>query len=81
MAFCLLTSVLAGCDKSDSPFDSASDDNGASEARVLGRSAGGERVRVWRDPETGCQYLAWGRRRTGSMTPRLKPDGRPMCGS
>ncbi|WP_268795702.1 DUF6440 family protein [Sphingomonas sp. Leaf25] len=80
LALCLLTSLLAGCDKFDSSR-SVPDNTATTEAEVLRRSTGNERVRVWRDPETGCQYLALGRRRTGSLTPRLKADGRPMCGS
>lgn len=30
-------------------------------------------VRVWLDPETGCEYFA------EAWTPRLTRDGRPLC--
>lgn len=30
---------------------------------------------VWRDPETGCEYILG----TNEATPRLKPDGLPLC--
>lgn len=32
---------------------------------------------VWYDTHTGCQYLSY-RKDTG-LTPRLKPDGTPLC--
>ncbi len=79
---CLLAApALAGCDKFDSSFQAAPINASTVDGNVRGRRSGGEEIRVWRDPETGCQYLVWERRRTGSMTPRLKADGRPMCGS
>ncbi|MGE0044829.1 MAG: DUF6440 family protein [Hyphomonadaceae bacterium] len=47
----------------------------------------GSPVVIWTDRETGCQYLvAAGAGVTdwsnpgGSITPRLGPDGRPLCG-
>lgn len=30
---------------------------------------------VWRDPETGCEYLLG----VNEAVPRLKPDGLPLC--
>lgn len=79
-AFCLLAvPALAGCDKLDTAMQAAPINTATVEGNVRGRRGGGEEIRVWRDPETGCQYLVWERRRTGSMTPRLKADGRPLC--
>lgn len=75
------TIALAGCDTFDSSFRSAPINATTVEGKVRSRRAGGEEVRVWRDPETGCQYLLWERRQRGSMTPRLGPDGRPVCKS
>jgi len=38
----------------------------------------GSGLRYFRDSETGCQYVAIS---TGEyLTPRLSPDGKPMCG-
>ena len=38
-------------------------------------------VRMWKDDATGCQYVTLtGRSGTVAITPRLKPDGSPMCG-
>lgn len=45
-------------------------------------SAGGVRympssdVRIWLDPETGCEYITAG---GGLFSPRLKADGSLMC--
>lgn len=36
-------------------------------------------VRVYRDTETGCEYVGSYRKRA-ALTPRLGADGRPMCG-
>lgn len=74
------TVLLVGCDEADSPFRSESIKTTTIEGKVRSSRNGGEEVRVWRDPDTGCQYFLWERRRAGSMTPRLTPDGRPMCG-
>ncbi|WP_374143564.1 DUF6440 family protein [Sphingomonas sp.] len=80
LAFCLFGSVLlAGCDKLSASLETAPIKATTVEGKVRSRRAGGEEIRVWRDPETGCQYLLWERRQRGSMTPRLTPDGRPMC--
>lgn len=71
--------LLAGCDgliTQAEPLNTTT-----VEGKVRTRRAGGEEVRVWRDPATGCQYLLWERRRMGSITPRLTADGRPMCRS
>ncbi|WP_370655243.1 DUF6440 family protein [Sphingomonas aurea] len=69
--------ALTACDK----FDAAPINATTVEGKVRSARAGGEEVRVWRDPETGCQYLLWERRQRGAMTPRLAPDGRPICKS
>ncbi len=75
LTICMLGLVpLAACDRTESAPINASTVEGKIRVR-----RGGERVRVWRDPETGCQYLLWERRDKGGMTPRLRPDGRPMC--
>ncbi len=80
LMFCLLgTALLAGCDKMGSTFQSAPISTTTVEGKTRSARRGGEEVRVWRDPDTGCEYLLWERRQRGSMTPRLKPDGRPMC--
>lgn len=50
------------------------------------RPALGSPVVIWTDQETGCQYLVaagagvtdWSDR-GGSITPRLGPDGEPLC--
>jgi Family of unknown function (DUF6440) len=79
--FCLLAAVMvAGCDQQGSPFRSESIKTATLEGKVRGSRSGGEQVRVWRDPETGCQYLVWERRSLGNMTPRLNAEGRPLCG-
>ncbi|WP_443024813.1 DUF6440 family protein [Sphingomonas sp. Leaf37] len=78
LAFCILGAVgVAACDRLESAPINAT----TVEGKVRGERAGGEEVRVWRDPGTGCQYLLWERRQRGAMTPRLAPDGRPMCKS
>lgn len=33
-------------------------------------------VRIWTDPETGCEYI---RAPASSFTPRLRADGTPKC--
>ncbi|MEY2883273.1 MAG: hypothetical protein RL490_997 [Pseudomonadota bacterium] len=73
--------LLAGCDQQDSPFKSESIETSSIAGKLRGNRSGGEQVRVWRDPDTGCQYLLWERRGKGSMTPRLTPGGAPMCGA
>ncbi|WP_409049857.1 DUF6440 family protein [Sandarakinorhabdus sp.] len=81
LILCLPIAVmLVGCDDKGSPFRSEPIKATTLEGKIRGSRNGGEEVRVWRDPATGCQYLMWERRREGSMTPRLMPDGRPMCG-
>ena len=72
--------LLVGCDEKGSPFQSESIKTMSVEGKLRGSRSGGEEVRVWRDAETGCQYLLWERRGKGSMTPRLTPEGQPMCG-
>ena len=75
-AWCLIGAVaLAGCDQMQSEPINATTVDG----KIRSRRAGGEEVRVWRDPETGCQYLLWERRQRGAMTPRLAADGKPIC--
>lgn len=81
LILCLLGAVmLAGCDQQGSPFRSETIKTATLEGKVSGRRSGGEQVRVWRDPETGCQYLLWERRSLGNMTARLNAEGRPLCG-
>lgn len=36
-------------------------------------------IRVWRDPETGCDYLLYKRGYAGGITPRMNADGTPHC--
>lgn len=36
---------------------------------------GGTAAFILRDPDNGCQYVSRGR----GITPRLNPDGSPMC--
>ena len=80
LAFCLSgAALLVGCDQIGSTFQSAPITTTSIEGKVRGSRSGGEQVRVWRDPDTGCQYLLWDGRRRGSMTPRLTAEGRPMC--
>lgn len=82
LAFGLISLVLlAGCEKLSSEFQSAPIKATTIEGKVRTARGGGEEVRVWRDPETGCEYLLWEGKRKGSMTPRLTSDGRPMCKS
>ncbi len=78
LAFCIFSAVaLTACDR----FDSASINATTVEGKVRSAREGGEEIRAWRDPETGCQYLLWERRQRGAMTPRLAFNGRPMCKS
>lgn len=35
---------------------------------------------VLRDPDTGCQYIAWTYNRGANLQPRLGVDGKPVCG-
>jgi hypothetical protein len=72
--------LLAGCDQNGSPFQSEPIKTTRLQGKVMGKSSGAEEIRVWRDPDTGCQYLLWRGRRDGGITPRLTPDGRPICG-
>jgi len=36
---------------------------------------GSDRIQVWLDPETGCEYVMRG----GTFTPRMQADGRQVC--
>ena len=69
--------MLAGCDRFNTSAAPITTDT--VEGKIRGNRNGGEEVRAWRDPDTGCQYLLWERRGRGSMTPRLTAEGRPMC--
>ncbi|MGP7794524.1 DUF6440 family protein [Sphingomonas sp. CLY1604] len=71
----IIAASAAGCDNFKSEPINASNVEG----KVRSQRSGGEEVRVWRDPQTRCQYLLWEGRRKGAMTPRLAPDGRPIC--
>jgi hypothetical protein len=73
--------LLTGCDKLTTSFKSEPITTSTVEGRLRSNRTGGEQVRVWRDPDTGCQYLLWERRQRGGITPRLTPEGRPMCRS
>lgn len=42
-------------------------------------STGFNDVRTFIDGGTGCEYLISGDGRSRTMTPRLRPDGEPMC--
>jgi hypothetical protein len=75
LSWLIVAASVAGCDKFESEPIKASNVEG----KIRNRRSGGEEVRVWRDPQTRCQYLLWERRQRGAMTPRLAPDGRPMC--
>ena len=80
LALCLGGAVLlGGCDKLGSSFKAEPITTTPVEGKMRGTRNRGEQVRVWRDPETGCQYLIWQSRRHGGVTPRLTADGRPMC--
>ena len=80
LPFCLLAAIpVTGCDQNGSPFKTESIKTATVEGKIRSRRSGGEEIRVWRDPETGCQYLLWERRRMGAMTPRLTAGGQPMC--
>ncbi|WP_443029927.1 DUF6440 family protein [Sphingomonas sp. ZB1N12] len=80
--YCIAGAMLvSGCDKLSSSSQSAPIRTVTVEGNLRGNQSGGEEVRVWRDPETGCQYLLWERRRRGGITPRLTMEGRPMCGA
>ena len=72
--------MLAGCDPTGSPFRAEPIKAAKLEGKIRGTRSGGEQIRDWRDPDTGCRYLLWEGARQGGMTPRLTPDGRPMCG-
>lgn len=72
--------MLAGCDQNGSPFGSEPIKAAKLQGKIRGTRSGGEQIRDWRDPDTGCRYLLWEGARQGGMTPRLTPDGRPMCG-
>jgi hypothetical protein len=75
LSYIAVSAALAACDRIESkPINAAT-----VEGKIRSARTGGEEVRVWRDPETGCQYLLWERRQRGAMTPRLAPDGRPIC--
>jgi hypothetical protein len=81
MILCVSSAVmLAGCDSAGSPFRSEPIKTTKLEGKIRGTRSGGEQIRDWRDPDTGCRYLLWEGRRQGGMTPRLTRDGRPMCG-
>ncbi|SOB78530.1 hypothetical protein SAMN06297144_0035 [Sphingomonas guangdongensis] len=71
--------LLGGCGGVSNTFQSAPITTDTVEGKIRGTRNGGEQVRVWRDPDTGCQYLLWERRRQGGITPRLTPEGRPIC--
>lgn len=80
LAVCLIGATLvAGCNGVQSPFESASSEEATVEGQLRTSESASRRMRVWSDPETGCQYLLRGRSSRGSMTPRLKPDGLPLC--
>jgi hypothetical protein len=80
IALCLVGATpLAACDRIDTSFQAAPIKTDTIEGKIRSRRTGGEEVRTWRDPETGCQYLLWERKQRGAMTPRLAADGRPLC--
>lgn len=69
----LIVSALAGCMRKDDPTIPGNEAAATSGDTSPGGVGG---VPVWVDPATGCQYLGY----TGhGLTPRLKPDGSPMC--
>jgi hypothetical protein len=45
--------------------------------RISYQTVDGVTVRVWRDPETKCEYLVL---YNNSLTPRVDADGLPICG-
>ena len=75
VSWLIVAACVAGCDKLESEPIKANNVEG----KMRNRRSSGEEVRVWRDPQTRCQYLLWERGKRGAMTPRLAPDGRPMC--
>lgn len=82
MILCVTSAILlTGCDQTGSPFSAEPIKATKLEGKIRGSRSGGEQIRDWRDPETGCRYLLWEGARKGGMTPRLTADGRPMCGS
>jgi hypothetical protein len=38
-----------------------------------------ERLEIWTDADTGCDYLIYSSSRQGGITPRLNPDGTQVC--
>ncbi|MES2337877.1 MAG: DUF6440 family protein [Pseudomonadota bacterium] len=80
LVMCLMgAAMLGGCDGGQSSYGSAPSQDSAVQGSLRTSTSANRRIRVWSDPETGCQYLIWGRSGRGGMTPRLKPDGMPVC--
>ena len=36
-------------------------------------------IRIWSDPQTGCEYVIFDSHKRAGMTHRLNSDGTPMC--
>lgn len=70
LGLCMVAAVLSGCNQGD--FSSASSRTGG-EAFVVVRSA------TWVDPD-GCEHWVFDTGAEGYMTPKLQPNGRPICG-
>ena len=72
----ILLAALSGCDSRPYGQPRPYTDNTASASSIKG-DAGDRKLRVYRDPGTGCEYLsAMG---TEGITPRMRADGTQVC--
>lgn len=70
----IAAALAAACSPAPSPPHVEDGDEAFIESSVFGR------VRIWRDPKTGCYYfVSTGANNGGNMTPRLDRDGRIVC--
>ena len=70
LGLCITAITLAACNQGD--FSSAA-------SRTEGEAFAVVRSATWVDPD-GCEHWVFDTGAEGYMTPKLQPDGRPICG-
>lgn len=75
LAMLFTSTALAGCAQRQSQADQETGQP------VTGYVAdfGEDGMTIWKDPETGCEYIVWASYKKGGITARLNSDGSPRC--
>ena len=74
----ILLAALSGCDDYSAPYGQSKPKPNVDKPSTMKGDASVRSLRVFRDPETNCEYLSsYGGHET--ITPRMGRDGKQVC--